>query len=142
MGKLDHADLLASLRGRNYVLCSLSRAREQMVLEDPELIDSLLDARTEQTIRGLLDLGMRVPDLALALGETLAEAVHGYHGKVVAGAEYARLIDRASVAQLARSLGELGPARVHGKLGDDLTAVVKLYADAAERGESMLVIGE
>ena len=142
MAKLDHADLLAALRGRNHVLCALSPAREKMLREDPELVDSLLDARTEQSIRGLLDLGMRVPELAQALGESLAEAVHGYHGTVVAGGEYARLLDRKKVGELARALAAFDLASAPSRIKTDLAAVVLLYVEAAERGESMLVIGE
>ncbi len=141
----DYAALGASIR----VVCSLSPQRQAMLEEEPELVDDLLDARHEQPIAGLHDLGLRTPVLAGLLGPPLAEAVVAASGVPVPGTN-AVLLFSPMVKQLAEGLRKLDQNKLDWEpLGDkarktqqDLDAVLALYVEAAAKGYAVMVVTE
>jgi Domain of unknown function (DUF1877) len=123
------------------LLCSLSPKRLALIEEDPDVLTELLEARAEQEIPGLLDLGNTWHALDIMLGdgkdEVLADALVARNGKKMkAGAAHgkARMIGAARVAEIATALQAL-PATmvkdryatlygktVHGGYGQELIA--------------------
>jgi len=145
VGVEDYSELGSSIR----VICAMSPQRQALLKEEPELVDDLLDARHEQAIAGLHDLGMRTPQIAELLGKPLAEAVIGASGVRVAGTN-AVLLLAPVVGQLAEGLRALdqnklaweplgGKAR---KTQQDLEAVIALYGEAAAKGYAVMVVTE
>lgn len=145
VGVEDYAALGTSIR----VVCALSPQRQAMLEEEPALVDDLLDARHEQPIAGLHDLGMRTPVLATLLGRPLAEAVVAAAGVPVPGTN-AVLLFAPMVKQLAEGLRTLDQNKLDWEsIGDkarktqqDLDAVTTLYAEAAAKGYAVMVVTE
>ncbi|HEU0036078.1 MAG TPA: DUF1877 family protein [Kofleriaceae bacterium] len=123
------------------LLCSLSPKRLALIEEDPDVLTELIEARHEQEIPGLVDLGQTWHALDIMLGdgkdEVLADALVARSGKKLkAGAKHgnARMISAARVAEIAKALAAL-PANlvteryatlygktVHGGFGQELIA--------------------
>jgi hypothetical protein len=100
------------------MLCSLSPKRLAMLEEDPEVLGELIDARQDDEIPGLLDLGNTWHALDILLGdgkdEVLADALVARNGaklKAEAAHGKARVIDASRVAEIAKALSAL-PATV------------------------------
>src|SRR5689334_6451383 len=100
--------------GMDGILCSLSPKRVEMLEEDPEVLQDLLDARHEEDIPGLLDLGKTWHALDILLGdgkhEVLADAIVGRTGKKLkASGSFgkARILSPARVAEIAKALAQL-----------------------------------
>jgi uncharacterized protein DUF1877 len=120
------------------LLCSLSPKRVTLLEEDPEVLQELIEARHEQEIPGLLDLGKTWHALDIMLGDgkdvVLSDALVARSGKKLkAGGKHgnARLIGAGRVAEIAKALAAL-PATlveerytalhgktVHGGYGQD-----------------------
>ena len=136
--------------GTTLVLCSLSKQRQELLKEDPSLADKLLDARHEETIPGLLDLGGRANELAAVLaigGEDLLEALRATTSRAIRGTR-ARLLDKRAVVRIAALFRDvdlaaltLAAARTY-RLSEDLRELIKLYTDAAQRSHAMLIAAE
>ena len=133
------------------VLCALSQKRLQMLEDEPGLVDDLLDARHDQKIPGLLDLGSTGGELAalVSAGETaFADALAGQKGRALAGTA-ARVLGAGDVRKLSKALASVDNAWVEARckvigrapapLVEAFTAVKQLYADAAARGDAMLI---
>jgi hypothetical protein len=123
------------------LLCSLSPKRLALIEEDPDVLTELIEARAEQQIPGLLDLGNTWHALDIMLGdgkdEVLADALVARNGKKMkAGGAHgkARMIGAVRVAEIAKALSVL-PATmvkdrypslygktVHGGYGQELIA--------------------
>ena len=123
------------------LLCTLSPKRLALIEEDPDVLTELIEARAEQEIPGLLDLGNTWHALDIMLGdgkdEVLADALVARNGKKMkAGAAHgkARMIGAARVAEIAKALSAL-PATlvkdryaslygktVHGGYGQEMIA--------------------
>src|SRR5262245_39370722 len=123
------------------LLCTLSPKRLALIEEDPDVLTELIEARAEQEIPGLLDLGNTWHALDIMLGdgkdEVLADALVARNGKKMkAGAAHgkARMIGAARVAEIAKALtalpdtlvkdryGSLYGKTVHGGYGQELVA--------------------
>ena len=138
------------VHARSLVLCSMSRQRQALLREDPALADILVEARHEETVPGLLDLGSRANDLAHVLvtaGEDLLEALRATTSRRIDGSQ-ARLLDKRAVARIAALFDEvdqealaLTAARTY-RLADDLRALIELYTSAAANGHAILVAVE
>lgn len=117
------------------ILCSLSPKRLAMIQEDPEVVIDLVDARHEDEIPGLLDLGNTWHALDVILGEgkhaLLGDAVLARTGEKLPGSAKAKLLAPARVAEISKALAGLSPTyvkdkfkslagkQVHGNYGDD-----------------------
>jgi uncharacterized protein DUF1877 len=152
------------------LLCSLSPKRVALLEEDPEVLQELIEARHEQEIPGLLDLGKTWHALDIMLGDgkddVLSDALVGRSGKKLkaAGAHgNARLIGAGRVAEIAKALAAL-PATlvqerystlygktVHGGYGRDIVSpddkpwlrdrIEKQHAkEIAELGKSLAAV--
>jgi hypothetical protein len=127
--------------GMDALLCTLSPKRLALIEEDPDVLTELIEARKEQEIPGLLDLGKTWHALDIMLGdgkdEVLADALVARTGKKMkAGAAFgkARMIGAARVAEIAKALvalpdtlvkeryGALYGTTVHGGYGQELIA--------------------
>lgn len=101
------------------ILCSLSPKRLAMLEEDPEVVQDLVDARHEDEIPGLLDLGNTWHALDVLLGEgknsILGDAILLRTGSVFPGPAKARLLPPPRVAEVAKSLAALSPTHVKDK---------------------------
>jgi hypothetical protein len=153
---------------RHGILITLSPKRLAQIEAEPETLEDVVDARDEQPIPGLLDLGSAWDALDVLLSDrgahaVLGDAVLARSGRELDGTEFAaHLIAPARVAEVARALGDL-PAtlvkdryrtlaakKVHGGLGNDpeeidglnvlLRRVIALYQDAAKQKHSMLAL--
>jgi hypothetical protein len=110
--------------GMDALLCSLSPKRLALIEEDPDVLTELLEARAEQEIPGLLDLGNTWHALDIMLGdgkdEVLADTLVARNGKKLkAGAAHgkARMIPAARVAEIAKALSELPTTLVKDRYG-------------------------
>lgn len=117
------------------ILCSLSPKRLAMIQEDPEVVIDLIDARHEDEIPGLLDLGNTWHALDVLLGEgknaLLGDAVLARSGEKLPGSAKAKLLSPERVVEIAKALAALPATHVrdkfktlagkgvHGKYGDD-----------------------
>ena len=145
VGVEDYSQLGASIR----VVCAMSPQRQALLQEEPELVDDLLDARHEQPIAGLHDLGLRTPQIAELLGKPLAEAVVAASGARVPGT-HAVLLLAPVVKQLAEGLRALDQNKLAWeplgararKTQQDLDALIALYVDAAAKGYAVMVVTE
>lgn len=111
------------------LLCSLSPKRLALIEEDPEVLTELIEARKEQEIPGLLDLGNTWHALDIMLGdgkdEVLADALVARNGKKMkAGGAHgkARMIGAVRVAEISKALSALPASfvkdrypQLHGK---------------------------
>ena len=138
------------------VLCALSRKRLEMIEEDPAVVDELLEARFEQEIRGLVDLGPRggvlakvlstggVPELLDALLARSGKERPGMAGKLLAATDVKKIAKAlASVdhAWIDARCKEVGGDKARGLL-DAFRELQTLYVDAAARDDAMLVVIE
>lgn len=145
VGIEDYSALGTSIR----IVCAMSPQRQALLQEEPELVDDLLDARHEQAIAGLHDLGMRTPQIAELLGKPLAEAVVAASGARVPGT-HAVLLLAPVVKQLAEGLRTLDQDKLAWeplgakarKTQQDLDALIALYGDAAAKGYAVMVVTE
>ncbi len=153
---------------RHGILLTLSAKRLTQLEAEPEILEDVVDARDEQPIPGLLDLGSAWDALDVLLSDrgahaVLGDAVLARSGRELDGTDFAvRLIGPARVAEVSRALSDL-PAnlikdryptlaakKVQGKLGNDpeeivgldllLRRVIALYQDAAKQKHSMLAV--
>ena len=152
------------------ILCTLSPKRLTQLAEDPEVLEDVLDAREDEEIPGLLDVGKVWDALDLILSDRGKDAVLGdvvlaRTGKklyVESSFENARVLAPDRVAEVAKKLGALPPTvvkdrypqlagkNVHGRYGKDpeevpgleiiLARVVQLYLAAADQKHSMLCV--
>ena len=133
------------------ILCALSQKRLQMLEDEPGLVEDLLDARHDQDIPGLVDLGSRGGELAavLSAGEgAFGDALAGKKGRALAGTA-ARVLSAGEVRRLSKALQTIDAAwletrcqvigRAAAPLVDALAEVQRLYAGAAARGDAMLI---
>ena len=149
-------------------MITLSPKRLAVLEEDPETLIDVVEARDEQKIPGLLDLGNAWDALDFMLSERgkdalLGDAVLGRSGRKF-GDGSARVLSPTRVAEIAKRLETLDRTQVdarypalaganaHGKVGsapDDeerealqllLSRVVALYKDAAQQKHSMLLM--
>lgn len=150
------------LAEQSVILCALSAKRLAQLKEEASLAADLLEARHEQTIKGLLDLGSRGAALVKAFtrsdaAEVVADAVRGRSGAVLEGLPEgmtARVISNEEVVRIANALdaqsetlvkdrcAAAGAALGEPKLGHGYKAMRELYRKAATSGESMLVAFE
>ncbi|MBS1122046.1 MAG: hypothetical protein H6Q90_4274 [Deltaproteobacteria bacterium] len=100
--------------GMDALLCSLSPKRLAMIEEDPDVLSELIEARQEQEIPGLLDLGPTWHALDIMLGDgkdpVFADALVARTGKPLkAGGSKskARMIPAARVAEISKALSAL-----------------------------------
>lgn len=137
----------APAKASGLVLCALSKHRQDVLRQEPRLIEALLETRFEETIPGLLDLGTRANDLAAllaTLGEAMIEALRASTARPIPGTDI-RIADKRLVVQIAAALRtidlEAAIARASGtyRLGEDLRDLITLYTEAAQRGNAMLI---
>jgi hypothetical protein len=152
------------------ILCACSAKRITMLEDEPEVLLELLEARHEDEIPGLLDLGKTWHALDILLGDgkdsVLADALVARNGKKMKAAAAhgnARLIPAARVAEIAKALEALPPnlveekyallygKTVHGGYGQELVApgdkewlrdkIQKNHAkEVAELGEALAAV--
>jgi hypothetical protein len=137
------------------VLCALSRKRLEMIEEDPAVVDELLEARFEQEIRGLVDLGPRggvlakvlstgAPELLDALLARTGRERPGMAGKLLAASDVKRIakalanVDAAWIDERCKTVGGDKARGLH----DAFRQLQTLYVDAAARDDAMLVVIE
>lgn len=147
-------DLIEELSQHGLVLCALSKKRLELLETEPELVDDLLDARHEQPVPGLLDLGRKgdglvkllstgTPELGDALLARSGVEVDGQPARVLRAGEVKRLSIALSAVHprwIQERVDAIGPA---GRgLAEAFAAVQKLYAEAATRDDSMLIVIE
>ncbi|HEY3804823.1 MAG TPA: DUF1877 family protein [Kofleriaceae bacterium] len=150
------------------ILITLSAKRLAVLQEEPETLMDVVEAREEEEIPGLLDIGNAWDALDFILSERgkddlLGDAVLGRSGKKF-GDGSARVLGPARVTEIAKRLESLAPshvasrygalanAKAHGKVGatpDDeerealellLRRMIALYKDAAKQQHSMLLM--
>jgi hypothetical protein len=150
------------------ILITLSPKRLAVLEEDPETLIDVVEAREEEAIPGLLDIGNAWDAIDVMLSDRgkdplLGDAVLGRSGRKF-GDGSARLLGPARVAEIAKKLDSLPPdhvaarygslvdAKAHAKVGaepDDeerealqllLSRVIALYKDAANQKHSMLLM--
>jgi hypothetical protein len=151
------------------ILITLSQKRLSQLVDDPETLEDVVEARSEQPIPGLLDLGTSWDALDVLLSDrgkdaVLGDAVIGRTGEELDGHSFedCRLLAPARVAEIAKALAAL-PAKlvadryrilahkaVHAELGHDqdeiapleliLKRVIALYQDAARQKHAMLAL--
>jgi hypothetical protein len=122
--------------GRGVVLCALSEARRAMIEIEPDLARELLEARHTQPIRGLLDLGPAGLDLVRHLSLALPEIAEALPLSLPMS-----YLEPQEVIRLALVLRAAEGIEVR-EGGQAFEALVNHYAEAAERGEAMLVLLE
>jgi hypothetical protein len=127
--------------GMDALLCSMSPKRLAMIEEDPEVLTELIEARHEDEIPGLLDLGNTWHALDILLGdgkdEVLSDALVARNGKKLkaeAAHGKARMIGAGRVAEIAKALAALPETlvedryatlygkTVHGGYGQEMVA--------------------
>ena len=136
----------AAVRAQTAVLCTVTKQRRALLLEDPKLVDALLEARFEESIPGFLDLGTRANELAAVLGKLERDSIESLRGtaaRPIPGTQ-ARLLDKRGVVRVAASLRRIDleaatKACSNPDVAEDLRQLVKLYTEAAERGHAMLI---
>jgi hypothetical protein len=150
----EFQDLFEELSEHGLVLCALSKKRLELLQSEPTLVDDLLDARHEQPVPGLLDLGQKgaslvkllltgTPELADSLLARSGVDIDDLPARIIRATEVKKL----SVALLAvhprwiqERVDAIGPA---GKgLVEAFQEVQKLYAEASKRDDSMLIVIE
>lgn len=147
-------ELIEELSERGLVLCAMSKKRLELLESEPELVDDLLDARHEQAVPGLLDLGRKGGSLVklLSTGTTeLGDALLGRTGVDVDG-QAARVIRAGEVKRLSTALSAVHPRWIQERvdaigtagrgLAEAFAQVQKLYAEAATRDDAMLIVIE
>lgn len=151
------------------ILITLSAKRLSQLVDDPETLEDVVEARDETAIPGLLDIGSAWDALDVLLSDRGKEAVLGdtvlaRSGKELDGHSFesCRLLPPVRVAEIAAALAGLpkklvaeryrvlASKAVHGDLGNDedeiegleliLRRVIALYQDAAKQKHSMLVL--
>ena len=147
-------DLIEELSDHGLVLCALSKKRLELLDSEPGLVDDLLDARHEQTVPGLLDLGRRGGNLLkLLLTGTpeLGDSLLGRSGVDVDDMP-ARVVRAGEVKKISAALSAVHPRWIQERvdaigpagrgLAEAFADVVKLYTDAAARDDAMLIVIE
>jgi hypothetical protein len=149
------------------ILIALSSKRLALLESEPDTLEDVVEARHEEPIPGLLDLGTNWETLDMLLSgrgrdETLGDVLLARTGKrlnVDTAFEQARVLSPQRVAEIAQKLAEvprtLISERLHqlaeakGKapsakgiasLEELFTKVVALYTEAAKSKQSMLSI--
>lgn len=150
------------------ILITLSSKRLAVLQEDPETLIDVIEAREEQAIPGLLDIGNAWDAIDVMLSDrgkdpVLGDAVLGRSGRKF-GDGTARVLGPARVAEIAKRLAALAPdhvaakyaalasANAHAGVGaqpDDeerdalallMKRVIELYQSAAKQQHSMLLV--
>jgi hypothetical protein len=150
----EFRDLLDELSEHGLVLCAMSKKRLEMIEEEPGLVNDLLDARHEQAIAGLLDLGQKGDSLLKLLSTgtpELPDSLVARTGVDVEGLP-ARIVRASEVKRLSIALAAVHPRWIQervdaiGRAGKGLAeafaALQQLYKDAAARDDAMLVVIE
>lgn len=154
---------------RHGILITLSAKRLSQLVDDPETLEDVIDARDETAIPGLLDIGNAWDALDAIVSDRGAHAVLGDALLARSGTElddvsfdHARLLPPARVVEVAKALtalpkgvvtaryGSLASQKLEGGLGRDreeieglellLRRVIALYQDAAKQQHSMLAL--
>lgn len=149
-------------------MITLSPKRLAVLEEDPETLIDVIEARDEQQIPGLLDLGNAWDALDVMLSDRGKDALLGDAVLARSGRKFgdgtARVLGPARVTEIAKRLDALAPthvderypalaaAKAHGKVGSEpddeerealqllLSRIVALYKDAAHQQHSMLIM--
>jgi hypothetical protein len=104
------------------ILCKLSDKRQELLREDPDLVNDLLASRHDPDIPGLLNLGRAWDALDVVLsgrgasGEALDDVVLGRSGQVLPVGESTTVLGAGRVAQIADALSALTPDEVTERL--------------------------
>ncbi len=151
------------------VLLTLSPKRLAQIEAEPETVDDVLEARDEQEIPGLLDIGNAWDAIDVLLSDrgkdpVLGDVVLGRTGEELDGTEAksARILSPTRVAEVASKLAAISRTLVkdrypslaakqpHGRLGKDpaeieglevlISRVMQLYGTAARQKHGMLCI--
>ena len=142
------------------ILIALSSKRLAMLESEPEMLEDVVEARHEEAIPGLLDIGTHWETLDLVVSgrgrdEILGDVILARSGKsldVDNAFEQARVLIPQRVAEVAEQLAALTPAAFRERaqqLGKvkalaDLEAlyakILALYTDAAKQRHSMLAL--
>jgi hypothetical protein len=149
------------------ILIALSSKRLALLESEPDTLEDVVEARHEEPIPGLLDLGTTWETLDMLLSgrgrdEMLGDVLLARTGKrlnVDTAFEQARVLSPQRVAEIAQKLAEVPPTLIAERLQqladakgkapnakaiaglEDLFAkVVALYAEAATAKQSMLSI--
>jgi hypothetical protein len=96
--------------GMQGILLALSPERLAMIDDDPDLLVEVIDARRQERIPGLLELGKAWHALDLLLGEELGDAILARSGRRFGpelGLGRGRLLEPSRVVELARALDGL-----------------------------------
>jgi hypothetical protein len=150
----EFQDLFEELSEHGLVLCALSKKRLELLESEPTLVDDLLDARHEQAVPGLLDLGRKganlvkllltgTPELADSLLARSGTDVEDLPARVLRASEVKRIAGALKAVHprwIQERCDAIGPAGVG--LPEAFASVQKLYVDAAARDDSMLVVIE
>src|SRR5688572_32215050 len=150
----EFRDLIEELSEHGLVLCAMSKKRQAMLDEEPSLVDDLLDARHEQAVPGLLDLGHKggsllkllstgTPELPDSLTARGGADIDGYPARILRASEVKRL-SIALAAVHPRWIQERCDAigRAGRGLAEAFAQVQQLYKDAAGRDDAILVVIE
>jgi hypothetical protein len=144
-------DLIEEVSEHGLVLVALSKKRLDLLESEPTLVDDILDARHEQAVPGLLDLGRKggnlikllltgTPELGDSLLARTGVDVEDQPARVLRASEVKRISAALSAVHprwIQERVDAIGPA---GRgLMEAFTQLQKLYADAAGRDDSMLV---
>ena len=138
------------------LLITMSSKRLALIQEDPDALSDVVEARHEQEIPGLLDLGTAWNALDALLSEggkdtVLGDAVLARSGEPFdSDFKSARLLAPARVAEIAKTLGALkikalaakhdGDAEEREALEVLVKRVVALYSSAAKQKHSILAL--
>jgi hypothetical protein len=133
-------------RSQSVVLCTLTKQRRKVLGEDPKLIDAFLEARFEESIPGLLDLGARAHELAMILAtiaRDLPEALYATKARLIPRTN-ARIFDKADVVRIAADLRSIDPNDASTicrdpRIAEDLRELITLYTEAAQRGHAIMI---
>jgi hypothetical protein len=150
----EFRDLIEELSERGLVLCALSKKRLELLENEPQLVDDLLDARHEQPVAGLLDLGRKGGSLVKLLLTGTPELGDSLLGRTGVDVEDmpARILRASEVKRISTALAAVHPRWIQERvdaigtagrgLAEAFAQVQKLYAEAAGRDDSMLIVIE
>jgi len=142
------------------ILIALSSKRLALLESEPDTLEDVVEARHEEPIPGLLDLGTHWETLDMVLSgrgrdELLGDVLLARSGKPLTvdnAFELAMVLGPARVAEVAAKLAELTPAtfreratqlgkmKALGELEVLFGRIVALYGEAAKARQSMLAL--
>jgi hypothetical protein len=150
----EFRDLIEELSEHGLVLCALSKKRLELLESEPTLVDDILDARHEQAVPGLLDLGRKGGSLVKLLLTGTPELGDSLLARTGVDVEDmpARVLRAGEVKRIATALSAVHPRWIQERvdaigsagrgLSEAFAQLQKLYADAAARDDSMLIVIE